>query len=220
MILPNLQAAFFDFDGTLADTYDCLEQTHQRVMEKLGVPSPKKAGWFHDYFGKERTFIYNSLYGADKAEEARAIFTDYVRNHSADLVRPLEGAEDILKFLQAHGIPMTIVTNKAYDIVIKEIEAFGWNHYFQAVIGAGDAEADKPSPAPIHLAAKRIGYTGKPEEIWFVGDTEADLAAANAAKVTAILYGPKKIQNEGAYKIDVKTPDHADFLAILHNKGL
>ena len=130
MILPNLKAAFFDFDGTLADTFDCLEQTHQRVMEKLGVPSPKKAGWFHDYFGKERTFIYNSLYGADKAEEARAIFTDYVRNHSADLVRPLEGAEDILKFLQAHGIPMTIVTNKAYDIVIKEIEAFGWNHYF------------------------------------------------------------------------------------------
>ena len=57
MILPNLQAAFFDFDGTLADTYDCLEQTHQRVMEKLGVPSPQKAGWFLRLLWK-RTHLY------------------------------------------------------------------------------------------------------------------------------------------------------------------
>jgi phosphoglycolate phosphatase len=56
------------------------------------------------------------------------------------------------------------------------------------VIGAGDAEADKPDPAPIHLALSRMGQVAD-RSVWYIGDTALDMQAARAAGVTAVLVG-------------------------------
>jgi phosphoglycolate phosphatase len=64
----------------------------------------------------------------------------------------------------------------------------GWAAHFGAVVGAGDASADKPDPAPIRLALDSMGCAVD-TSVWYLGDTALDMAAARAAGVTAVLVG-------------------------------
>ena len=42
------------------------------------------------------------------------------------------------------------------DYLRAEVAHLGWADHFRAVVGAGDAAADKPDPAPIHLALQQL----------------------------------------------------------------
>jgi phosphoglycolate phosphatase len=64
----------------------------------------------------------------------------------------------------------------------------GWDNHFGPVIGAGDASADKPDPAPILMALKQLGFPPGPT-VWYLGDTALDMVAARAAGVTSVLVG-------------------------------
>ncbi len=86
------------------------------------------------------------------------------------------------------GWPQGVVSNKAGRFLRAEVTHLGWAAHFGAVVGAGDASADKPDPAPILLALDRLGR-GADRSVWYVGDTALDMAAARAAGVTAVLVG-------------------------------
>ena len=64
----------------------------------------------------------------------------------------------------------------------------GWSGQYGTVIGAGDATADKPDPAPLLLALDRLGRVAD-RSVWYLGDTALDMATARAAGVTAVLVG-------------------------------
>ena len=84
--------------------------------------------------------------------------------------------------------PQGVVSNKAGRFLRAEVAHLGWAAHFGAVVGAGDASADKPDPAPILLALDRLGRAAD-RSVWYLGDTALDMAAARAAGVTAVLVG-------------------------------
>ncbi len=96
-------------------------------------------------------------------------------------IPPLEGGAQVLEALHAKGVKMGIVSNKRADLIAKEVANFKWGHYFSVIIGAGDAEADKPSSAPLLMALKQADIDHKAQTVWYIGDTENDLACANEA---------------------------------------
>jgi phosphoglycolate phosphatase len=69
-----------------------------------------------------------------------------------------------------------------------EVAHLGWSEHFAAVVGAGDARADKPDPAPILMALEQLGHRPS-TDVWYFGDTALDMVAARAAGVTAVLIG-------------------------------
>jgi phosphoglycolate phosphatase len=81
-----------------------------------------------------------------------------------------------------------VVSNKAGAFLRREVAHLGWDRFFGSVIGAGDASADKPAPAPLHLALSQLGRTADPS-VWYMGDTALDMQAAKAAGATAVLIG-------------------------------
>jgi phosphoglycolate phosphatase len=68
-----------------------------------------------------------------------------------------------------------------------EVEHLGWSAHFRRVIGAGDAIADKPHPAPVAKALEGSGIP--PEKAWFVGDTALDMKCAQSAGAVPVLLG-------------------------------
>ena len=83
---------------------------------------------------------------------------------------------------------MGVVSNKAGQYLRAEVVHLGWEAHFGPVVGAGDAPADKPDPAPILMALEQLGFPASPE-VWYLGDTALDMIAAKAAGVTAVLVG-------------------------------
>jgi phosphoglycolate phosphatase len=185
MNLKRPKAAFFDWDGTLVDSFTFLHKAHNHAQLTLGIPQTS-LDEFHVYFGRSREILYRDMYG-DKAEEARKHFETFVRgNHLKDL-QPMDGAEELLRTLKKLSIPAGLVSNKKGDFIRAEVTNFGWDDYFVSIVGAAEAAQDKPSAAPLLLAIEKANITENRNDIWYVGDTETDLACAKEAGCPSVL---------------------------------
>ncbi|MCI5049029.1 MAG: HAD family hydrolase, partial [Rickettsiales bacterium] len=147
-------------------------------------------------------------------EAAQIYQTAYRAIHLTNL-EALEHAEEILKALKPTDIFIAAVSNKKGDNLRKEISHLGWDHYFDAIVGAGDAHADKPDPAPVMLALKETDI--QPQECWFVGDTTIDLECAQNVGCIPVLYG--EVQTDGdaydGFPIAHHSRDHHGFMEVI-----
>lgn len=185
-------AIFFDWDGTLVDTYAFLEGAHQHTHLELKMPALQD-GVFKQYFGQPKHYIYDSMYG-EKAPQAMDIFKAYYLENHLSGMQVLAGAQALLEMIHSMDIPMGVVTNKQADYVLAEIAHLGWTPFFRSVVTAGEAEEDKPSAAPLHLSVKRAAVEAGGHDIWMVGDTENDLLCAQNAGHKSVLIAPEEVQ--------------------------
>jgi phosphoglycolate phosphatase len=128
---------------------------------------------------------FQSMFGAEW-RRARDIFQAAMRDGHLDHLQPMPGA--VAALAAGQGWPQGVVSNKDGPFLRAEVAHLGWGGHFGAVVGAGDAEADKPDAAPIRLALARLGMSASPE-VWYMGDNGLDMQAARAAGVTAVLVG-------------------------------
>jgi len=140
---------------------------------------------------------FPAMFGARWQEAAAHYQQSYRSLHLAQLT-PLPHVTEMLEAL-APTCFVGLVSNKQGPTLRLEMEHLGWQRYFKAAIGAGDASRDKPHPEPVLLALKDSGITPA-ADVWFVGDTGVDLGVAEATGCTAILYGDHDIeQASGVY---------------------
>jgi phosphoglycolate phosphatase len=174
----------YDWDNTLVDGWAGITAALNAVFTEFG-----RALWtVEDTRNRVRVSLRESfpvMFG-DRWEHARDVFYETLTEKHLDHVSPMPGVPDLLEA----GIawPQGVVSNKAGAFLRREVEHLGWSRFFGPVIGAGDALADKPDPAPIHLALARSGHAADPS-VWYIGDTALDMQAARAAGVTAVLLG-------------------------------
>ncbi|HBH25919.1 MAG TPA: HAD family hydrolase [Rhodospirillaceae bacterium] len=176
----------WDWDGTLVDSLAFLIGAHNHTRAHFGL-EPIESADFAPYFGAPRTHLLAVLYGAERAAEAVAVLDAYMRAHRTALVRVLPGATEALEAGAAMA-QMGVVSNARPFVLAGDVRAFGWERYFAAVVGAGEAAADKPAPDPLILALQRMGQEPGPD-VWLVGDTANDVGCARAAGCTAVLIG-------------------------------
>src|SRR5689334_22635010 len=118
---------------------------------------------------------------------ARDVFYATLQAEHLRHVTPLADVTTVLTAGAARAA-QAVVSNKTGRFLRAEVAHLGWEGYFGAIVGAGDAAADKPDPAPIRLALARLGASPD-ARVWYVGDTALDMQAARAAGVTAVLLG-------------------------------
>ena len=184
-VLKKPEAVFFDWDGTLVDSFAFLHQAHNHTRAQFGKTSFSREE-FSGYFGQPREKLYAEIYGQENIEDAKKHFESYVYANHGNL-KPVEGAEDVLRYLSDMDVPCGVVTNKKRDLVDAEIRNCGWEDYFISVVGAGEAEEDKPSPAPLLMSMEKSGLALTTENTWFIGDTDNDLICANKVGCITVL---------------------------------
>jgi phosphoglycolate phosphatase len=174
----------FDWDNTLVDGWTGITAALNAAFEAFGKPL-----WtVEDAKNRVRVALKESfpvMFG-DSWEQARDIFYAAFRGDHLDHVTPMPGAAEAL--LASAAWPRGVVSNKAGKYLRAEVAHLGWEAHFGPVIGAGDASADKPDPAPILLALEQLGFAAG-RRVWYLGDTALDMQAARAAGVTAVLVG-------------------------------
>lgn len=178
-------ALLFDWDNTLVDTWPAIHHALATTFRAMD----RQPWTFEETQARVRASARDSfpaLFGG-RAEEAMAIFYRcFETDHLAQLEeRP--GATAMLERLRAAGFYLAVVSNKRGDLLRREAEALGWTRLFGRLVGANDAERDKPAAEPVRLALAEGGFAPGPD-IWFVGDTDIDLVcAANSGCVPVLL---------------------------------
>ena len=167
----------YDWDSTLVDAWGGITAALNAALAGYALPL-----WtIEETRARARVSLreaFPRLFGADWKRAREVFYATLSEQHIAH-VRPMPGAE--LALQAGAGWPQGVVSNKNPSYLLAEAAHLGWSDYFRTVVGAGDAAADKPDPAPIHLALQRLGYAPGPD-IWYIGDTAMDMQAARGGR--------------------------------------
>jgi phosphoglycolate phosphatase len=178
-------AILWDWDNTLVDGWAAIEFGLAATFRAFGMPVWDRVQVLANVRGSLRD-TFPGMFGADW-ERARDIFYAEVRACHLGVVAPMPGA---VAAIAAAGLvaPQGVVSNKQGPLLRAEAAHLGWAGHFGALVGAGDAAADKPDPAPMVMALAAMDVRPSPA-IWYVGDTAMDMQAARRAGFVAVLLG-------------------------------
>lgn len=179
----SMKTALFDLDGTLIDSRADIAVALNFTRQDHGLP-PLPAREIEACVGEgvpvlirraipERPELWPEMLACQRA---------HYRAHCLDQTVLYPGVLETLRALTSVGWRLAVVTNKPSDVTTPILHGLGILSFFSAVVGGGDCETLKPDPAPLRLAASRMGVTLAPED-WMVGDHFADLEAGERAGI-------------------------------------
>ena len=194
-VLPTV--ILFDWDNTLVDTWPLIHGGISAVFEKRGL-IPWTLNMVKERCHESAREAFPKLF-PDDWQAAMDDYYRYVHEHHLKDLALFPYAVELLQALSNHGVPMGIVSNKNKALLVEEITHIGLANYFSVVVGAADAFADKPSPDPLYLALRQL-HMKATRDVWFVGDSPVDWAAARAAGVYEVRFGNECFSQQSPQK--------------------
>ena len=181
---PLFAHLFWDFDGTLYDSYGAMTRAMQSALRDAGYSAP---------YAEVYTLLKQSVYHASltlaerfslPVEVLQAGFRCY---HNQIHTYPLfEGVQDCLAALHRQGCRHYLYTHRDCG-AIHQLARDGLAPLFSAYVTRDDSFPDKP--APDALNALMAQYRIAPSQAAIIGDR--DLDAGHNAQIAGILFDPQ-----------------------------
>lgn len=184
--LKKPQAIIFDWDNTLVNTWPLIQQAINITMTKMQMElwSLEKV---RNTVHKSMRDSFPDIFG-ERWQEAGEIYRNSYSAINLDQLELLPNALTLLKKAQEKNILQFVVSNKIGSTLRREVKKLAVEKYFFSVIGALDAKADKPSNSPVEMALQGSGIDCKKDQVWFVGDTIADVECAFNSSCSPIIF--------------------------------
>ena len=170
------RALIFDWDNTLVDTWTVIHHALTKTFTAMGE-EPWTLEETRQRVRRSAREAFPEIFGTRAPEASRIFYETYEADHLA-LLRPLEGAEELLLGLsQCNDLYRAVLSNKAGHLLRREVMHLGWESHFDKVVGANDARRDKPARDALDLALEQSTLKAGPD-VWVIGDTDIDMACA------------------------------------------
>lgn len=197
------RAVIFDFDGTLADSFEAITASVNFVANSYGLPGWTKAE-IKPKVGWGLPHLMSVLFPHHDVQQSVTLY----REHHATVLRSgtklLPGVTDTLALLKHQGQQLAVCSNKAVSFTRQLLGILGISSYFTHVLGPEDVNGHaKPAPDMLREALRRLMVT--PAEVLYIGDMEIDVQTARAAGVTVWVV-PTGTQSDAALR--AAGPDH------------
>lgn len=187
----------FDLDGTLVDSVPDLAGSLDRLMAEkdlapIGVETARRLIGHGIPNLVRRAFAERGIEWQDEAGAAAVKrFTEIYGARVAKETRPYADVEIVLEQFAAQDWCMAVCTNKMERFARQIVDELGLSRFFAVVAGPDTFGVGKPDPRHLTETAKAAGG-GYP--IFFVGDSEVDIATGKSAgvPVIALTYGYTK----------------------------
>ncbi len=177
-----LEAALFDFDGTLCDTERLNTELAYRNLRSLGVDLP---------FDEAAALLVGAsdddvVPGMLERAGSSATFEDYTRlqdwcmpTYRDAEFAPAEGAVELLRRLRARGVKAAVVSSTPARCVLMGLDRTGLLPFFDAVVCGDMVSRHKPDPEPYELGLRLLGASAADAVVF--EDSAAGVAAGKAA---------------------------------------
>ena len=178
-----IKAIIWDLDGTLLNTIDDLAASVNFALTKYNLPA-KTVGEVKKAVGNGVNKLIerctpNGQANINFAQILQA-FKDHYSQNSAVKTAPYPEICKTLKELKARGYKLAVVSNK-FESAVKELCQKYFQNTFDVIIGESAKIKRKPSPDMLFEAIKLLQI--KPQEIYFIGDSEVDIQTARNAQI-------------------------------------
>ena len=208
-----MRLVLFDIDGTLVSTDGAGRLAVTRAFQDVtGIPDGfagvRMAGKTDPQIVREGLEA-NALPGTDGLRSR--ILDRYLSLLPEALTRAkrprlLPGVERVLDDLARRpGVAIGLLTGNIEDGARVKLSFFGiWERFALGAYGSDDEERKNLVPFALERAARRYGRRPSASDVWLVGDTPNDIAAARAhgARVLAVASGPHPLEELEAHAPD------------------
>jgi phosphoglycolate phosphatase len=174
----NPRAVIFDFDGTLADSYEAIASSVNYVRAQHGL-APLATAEVKRYVGRGPTFLIEHTVGRDAIQMDITLYKNHHPTVMRFLTHLLPGAAESLVAARQTGRKTAICSNKPRAFTVELIEVLGIARNVDVVVGPEDAPKPKPAPDMLRMAMSRLAV--EPAETLYVGDMVVDIETARAA---------------------------------------
>lgn len=175
-----IRAALFDFDGTLADSFDAITASTNHVRRRYGLPDLPESV-VRRYVGLGLPNLMETLVPTAPTADAVAAYREHHPGVMVAETKLMPGVADTLAALRRRGVRLAVCSNKTVRFTRRLVDALGLADTFDAVLGPEDVTAPKPDPSMLLEAVRRLGIP-KAETV-YVGDMAVDVQTAKAAGV-------------------------------------
>jgi phosphoglycolate phosphatase len=176
----SFSAIFFDFDGTLADSYPAITASVNHVRARHGLaPLPEAEVRRHVGHGPDH-LLAQTVPGVDPL----AAVEHYRAHHPSVMVegtRLLPGVAEALGVAHGLGVRLGVCSNKPVDFTRALLAHFRLAEMLDVVLGPEDVPRPKPAPDMLDAALRQLRLA--PAEALYVGDMGVDIQTARAAGV-------------------------------------
>jgi phosphoglycolate phosphatase len=178
-----IRAVILDLDGTLVESAGEIATALARTFDSFGL-APLAESTVAQMIGRgvrvllERALAQAGATGID-VDDAVARFETRYAETVGTRASLFPGVSAGLGLLEAHGLPLAVVTNKPRYFTLQLLERLGVARYFACVVAGDDGYEKKPAPDMLLAAARSLGAAAR--DALMIGDSDNDTVAARAA---------------------------------------
>ena len=174
----------FDLDGTIIDSTEAILESFHKAYEYFNIPSPQNKA-ITSLIGLPLDVMFVRL-GVSQEEVVAYVkaYKEHYRTIHTQKTILLPRAKEAIEEAYVYA-RLGIVTTKTSEYSRVLLEHFDLMKYFDVLIGREDVEHPKPHPEPVFKALAQLKHrSGK--IAYFVGDTCADMGAAEEADIASV----------------------------------
>jgi beta-phosphoglucomutase len=180
------RAVIFDFNGTLSQDEPILCEIFVELFAEHGKPMSAQE-YFDELAGLSDPEVVRTWLGREHPDVDEVIRERIVRYRAA--VADGSSIPDEVKAAVRHAaerVPVAIVSGAAREEIEPVLEAAGLRAAFTVLVSSDDVERGKPEPDGYVRALELLDGDLAPADALVFEDTEAGIAAANAAGMRCI----------------------------------
>ncbi len=204
-----LKGLLFDFDGTLYGDQKLWVTTIQDTLRDFQIPISTSA-----VLEKARSMIDEGTFinisgvavaiarqkGVDKEQDVRTRFLSKL-DREMDATGPGDELLTVLNTLRSARIGLGIVSFMRKPRLLKRLELWTLNNYFESIVTPEDFSEFKPSPLPFLAAIRQLHL--EPAKCFVVGDEPVDMAGGKRAGARTVgvprgFFTEKELKDAGA----------------------
>jgi pyrophosphatase PpaX len=197
----KINCVLFDLDGTLIDSIPLIRESFRFTVKKvLGKELPDEVLLANVGRPLEEQM---KIISPEKAKELVQVYREHNHRYHDQMVKPIEGIEELLRWLRQKNVKIGVVTSKSEWLAKRGLQVCKLDNYVDAVVAADHVEKPKPDCEPVEKCARMLDC--RPEESVFIGDSPYDIEAGKkcGAITIGVPFGPfrKEVLQE-------KNPDY------------
>ncbi|MBE5781772.1 MAG: HAD family hydrolase [Clostridiales bacterium] len=203
----KFQHFFWDFDGTLFDTYARITRAIQKALKDLGVEAT-----YEEIFSKAKISIgkclahFTAPLGIEK-DACMAAYHAHAEEEPFDTILLYPGAREMLEEICRRGGKNYVYTHRGASA--REVIALnGMEHLFADYVTSENGFPSKPAPNALQYLMEKHGL--KKDECIMIGDRGIDVESGLNAGMNGAL-----IDLDGMHPAD-QAPYRADSFEALH----